>query len=117
MPDDLQRFNCQTDLIPLFQGKLNSDKVAQKWKKVLANANFYKYAEQQGFGGVFKNWPNSKYFSPFGRVRNNSNVFGRWLVNTSGMGMQEIGARNHPPEGQSVPKPVNDYNYHGTPYK
>ena len=77
-------------MIPLFQGKLNSDKVAQKWKKVLANANFYKYAEQQGFGGVFKNWPNSKYFAPFGRVRNNSNVFGRWLVNTSGMRMQEI---------------------------
>jgi len=61
------------------------------------------YAEQPGFRGVFKNWPNSKYI--VGDDVNNSNTYIRDIVTKSGMTMKELDG-GHP--GRLSPIPIPD---------
>ncbi len=77
--------------------------VKQQWAKVIQQANGYKYAEQPGFNGAFKNWPNSKY--DVGDDVNNSNTYIRDIVTKSGMTMKELGG-SHP--GRNSPQPIPD---------
>jgi len=119
-----------THLVPLFQGPRDSPTVRAKWDVVLLNAGRYRFAEQAPRGvqarphastsPPFRFWPNSRYFIPpaifHPRIENNSNVFVRWLVDTSGIGMVEIRARWHPPRLNS-PVPVPAADYRGVPWR
>ena len=77
--------------------------VKQQWAKVIQQAKGYKYAEQPGFNGAFKNWPNSRY--DVGDDVNNSNTYIRDIVKNSGMTMKELGG-SHP--GRNSPQPIPD---------
>jgi hypothetical protein len=77
--------------------------VKQQWAKVIQQAQGYRYAEQPGLTGVFRNWPNSRYDTA--DDANNSNTYIRDIVTKSGMTMKELGG-SHP--GRNSPRPVPD---------
>jgi len=77
--------------------------VRTMWTKILLLAKGYKYAEQDGFAGSFKNWPNSRY--DLGDDANNSNTYARYIVEEAGMEMHELRGQ-HP--GRLSPQPIRD---------
>jgi RHS repeat-associated protein len=79
--------------------------VRAKWKLVEQLAKSYAYAEQQGFNGTFRHWPNSKYGTPSDLPFNNSNTFVRDTVGKAGLTMVEMNG-SHP--GNDSPVPVPD---------
>jgi hypothetical protein len=74
------------------------DEINKKWSEIWGFAKRYPFAEQPGFDGNFKNWPNSLYELPPG---NNSNTFIRYLVRKSGLKMVEMPG-DHP--GAKMPR-------------
>ncbi|WP_152622493.1 hypothetical protein [Archangium violaceum] len=73
-------------IMPIYQG--DQQQVEKKWQSAMNFARGYKYAEQNGFNGNFKNWPNSVYI--IGDDTNNSNTFVRLLVASLGLPMKEM---------------------------
>jgi RHS repeat-associated protein len=101
-----------TRFVSVFDGKPRA--VKAKWNQVLQLSKGYAYAEQSGFNGAFKNWPNSKYGMPFDGPFNNSNTFVRDTVKNAGMSMKEV---EWPAPGNDSPVPVPDVYGGKKPFK
>ena len=106
----IQYSDSGTKFAAIFKG--TPVQVKQQWAKVIQQANSYGYAEQPGFNGVFKNWPNSRY--DIGDDVNNSNTYIRDIVTKSGMTMKELGG-SHP--GRNSPSPIPDSYKGQKPFK
>jgi hypothetical protein len=82
----IQYVDSATKIMPIFD---NSKAVVnQKWKAIMATAHGYKWAEQVGYNGVFKNWPRSLY-QP-NDWNTNSNTFARYAVRSAGLTFVEM---------------------------
>lgn len=88
-----------TKVMPIFDGKPTA--VANKWRLLREAAKKYKYAEQEGFGGAFRNWPRSMYKT----FQTNSNTFIKHIINSAGLPWTDM-AGNHP--GNSAPSQNTD---------
>jgi hypothetical protein len=78
--------------------------VRAKWNLIEQLARNYAYAEQQGFKGTFRHWPNSKYGTPTDVPFINSNTFVRDTVRKAGLTMAEMN-RLHPGNDSLTPVP------------
>ena len=73
-----------TKVMPIFSD--DKTKAQTIWNDMVSIAKAYPYAEQEGFGGVFKNWPDSLYLW----YQSNSNSFARHAVTQGGLNMEEM---------------------------
>jgi hypothetical protein len=73
----------------------NNDEVKKKWGIIIEFAKNYAYAEQQGFGGTFQHWPDSRYPSVNFIGGRNSNTFVLDALNAAGLNGQEMSG-HHP---------------------
>jgi hypothetical protein len=84
-------------ILPIYQ----DDEVptGAKWDNIIKNAKMYRWAEQDGFGGAFKNWPRSFYFA----LGTNSRTFIFQMVKEAGLPWVEMapGRAAHP--GNNAP--------------
>ncbi len=92
-------------ILPIFQ----DDEVPTliKWNEIIQKAKNYKWAEQQGFGGRFANWPRSFYWF----IGTNSRTFIREMVREAALPWQEMapGRLRHPGNDDPV---QNDHPTH-----
>jgi hypothetical protein len=79
--------------------------VKPRWRTIEALARNYRFAEQEGFNGVFQNWPDSKYGTPTSPPFNNSNTFVFDTMRRAGLGVPPMNGV-HP--GNRAPNPVPD---------
>ena len=59
-----------------------------KWDRMKQFARTFSYAEQDGFGGNFQNWPDSQYHIGSNVV--NSNTFARAALGSAGISFVEL---------------------------
>jgi RHS repeat-associated protein len=86
-------FDTATRLESVFESKCEGGKednapVKDKWDRMKQFARSFSYAEQDGFGGNFQNWPDSQYHIGSNVV--NSNTFARAALGSAGISFVEL---------------------------
>lgn len=107
----IHRSSRSTRIMPIYKG--SRARVHERWAMALRLARQYRFAEQAGFDGNFKNWPNSIYI--ISTTATNSNTFIRHLVNSLGLDMRGLSG-SHP--GSDTPSPPSqEYSPTPTPWR
>jgi RHS repeat-associated protein len=108
----INRTSTAQKMIIIYADTKSSKGAKIKWQAIKRAARNYRFAEQLPLGTTLKNWPNSKYNTPFyvplHNRRNNSNTFVREMANEIGEDADIIGGW-HP--GADKARPVLKQGY------
>ena len=111
--------DAATRIEPIYAGQAQD--VQAKWDKVINAAKQYPYAEQNGFGTTFVNWPCSQYIMPqlgLPLAQTNSNTFARCIIKLAGLKFHEM-TGTHPGNPMPVKNETGRYIFYQdqTPWK